>query len=448
MESSSVTTKSSTLLFPLEQKNYSVSEVSKEIQTILETQYKQVRIKGELSGVKLHTSGHLYYTLKDADSTLDGVCWRGSVSKLKAKPRDGLEVVITGKISTFSARSKYLVVAEQMEEFGVGDLQKRFHELKERLEKEGLFREELKKRIPKIPKVIAIITSPTGAVIQDLAHRLKERYTEKVLIWPSLVQGEGSVESVVAAIHGFNMMEVKPDVLIIARGGGSIEDLWTFNEEAVIRAIHSSSIPVISAVGHETDTTLCDLIADLRSPTPSAAGEIVAPKKTDIQLYLQNQFSLFFRIVNSKISSLNQKIESMKLINAMKSQQQKILKLDDLSSRMDQNLRLMFHVKHQIIFNKNFSLMGLTLKIQNMKKNLDFSTVRLEQLFEDQFRKKKDFLSGRSQMLEAYSFKKTLERGFALIRSEEDVVISSTKDFSKSSTVKIMFKDGEIKIHP
>ena len=322
MSNTALSTSTSTLLFPLEQKDYSVSEISKEIQNVLETKYKQVRIKGELSGVKLHTSGHLYYTIKDADSTLDGVCWRGSVSKLKIQPKDGLEVVIIGKISTFSARSKYLVVAEQIEEAGVGVLQRKFHELKEKLEQEGLFSQEHKKKIPKLPKTIGIITSPTGAVIQDLIHRLKERYTEKVFIWPTLVQGEGSVDQIVKAIEGFHLIDDKPDVIIIARGGGSIEDLWSFNEEAVVRAVHKSSIPIISAVGHETDTTLCDLVADLRSPTPSAAGEVVASKKSDIQIYLQNKFTLALQIMNARLENVEQKLTSARIQNPLKSQQQ------------------------------------------------------------------------------------------------------------------------------
>lgn len=448
MEDTITTTQIAPLLFPIEPSEYSVSQISKEIQNMLEGQYKQVRIKGELSGVKLHTSGHLYYIVKDADSTLDGVCWRGSVSKLKVKPQDGLEVVITGKISTFAARSKYLIVAEQMEEAGVGVLQRKFLELKEKLEKEGLFNEAHKKKIPKLPKFIGIITSPTGAVIQDLAHRLKERYTQKVCIWPTLVQGDGSVEQIVAAINGFNAMENKPDVIIIARGGGSIEDLWSFNEEAVIRAVYNSNIPIISAVGHETDTTLCDFVADIRCPTPSAAGEIVASKKTDIQVYLQNRSAMALRIVASKIENLTHKTDSLKVHDPIKSQQQKILKLDDYSLRLVRNLELMFHVKHQIIFNKTLSPNNLILKVENSKKTLDFYDLRLKQFFKQYFDQKEKIISNCGKMLEAYSFKKTLERGFTLVRSESGNVITSSKDVLNFQSVCVMFEDGEVKVAP
>ncbi len=448
MENTTTTTKIAPLLFQTESVEYSVSQISKEIQNMLEGQYKKVRIKGELSGVKLHTSGHLYYIVKDADSTLDGVCWRGSVSKLKVKPEDGLEVVITGKISTFAARSKYLIIAEQIEESGVGVLQRKFLELKERLEKEGFFDQKHKKTIPKLPGFIGIITSPTGAVIQDLAHRLKERYTQKVLLWPTLVQGDGSVDQIVSAINGFNAMENKPDVIIIARGGGSIEDLWSFNEEAVIKAIYNSAVPVISAVGHETDTTLCDFVADIRCPTPSAAGEIVASKKTDIHLYLQNRSAMALRIVASKIDNLTHKTESLRVHDPIKAQQQKVLKLDDCSVRLIRNLELMFHVKHQIIFNKTLSSNNLVLKLESLKKALDFYGLRFDQFLKQYFDRKEKLISGCGQMLEAYSFKKTLDRGFTLVRTESGNVITSSKDVLNFQSVCVMFKDGEAKVSP
>ena len=448
MSNTILSTSTSAILFPIEQKDYSVSDISKEIQTILETKYKQIRIKGELSGVKLHTSGHLYYTIKDVDSTLDGVCWRGSVSRLKIQPKDGLEVIITGKISTFAARSKYLVVAEQIEESGVGLLQRKFHELKEKLEKEGLFSQDHKKHIPKLPQTIGIITSPTGAVIQDLIHRLKERYTEKVFIWPTLVQGDGSIEQIITAIEGFNSMTPKPDVIIIARGGGSIEDLWSFNEEAVVRAVYKSSIPIISAVGHETDTTLCDLVADLRSPTPSAAGEIVASKKSDVQIYLQNKFVLALQIINSRLENAEQRLNNNRIINPLKSKQQKILKLDDLSLRLNQNLKLMFHVKQQIIFNKTLSPNNIILKVERLDKDLTFYSLRLAQIFKTFLDTQEIIITNLGQMLEAYSFKKTLERGFTLVRSKEGHVITTTKEFLEYNTVRVMFKDGELDITP
>lgn len=246
-----------------------------------------MRVRGEISGFKRAASGHVYLTLKDENARLDGVMWRGTAGRLNFQPEDGLEVVATGKLTTYPGRSNYQIVIERMEVAGEGALLALLARNKARFEAEGLFAAERKRRLPFLPRVIGVVTSPTGAVIRDILHRLADRFPSHVVVWPVLVQGQGAAEQVAAAVRGFSALEPggavpRPDLVIVARGGGSIEDLWAFNEEAVVRAIAASTIPVISAVGHETDTTLADFAADLRAPTPTAAAEIAVPVREEL----------------------------------------------------------------------------------------------------------------------------------------------------------------------
>ncbi len=246
-----------------------------------------MRVRGEISGLKRAASGHVYLTLKDENARLDGVMWRGTAQRLGFQPEDGLEVVATGKLTTYPGRSNYQIVIERMEVAGEGALLALLARNKARFEAEGLFAPEKKRRLPFLPRVIGVVTSPTGAVIRDILHRLADRFPSHVVVWPVLVQGQGAAEQVAAAVRGFSDLPAggavpRPDLVIVARGGGSIEDLWAFNEEAVVRAIAGSTIPVISAVGHETDTTLADFAADLRAPTPTAAAEIAVPVREDL----------------------------------------------------------------------------------------------------------------------------------------------------------------------
>jgi len=267
---------------------YTVSELSMALKRRIEESFSYVRVRGEISGFKRHSSGHCYLALKDADAVLDAVCWRGTALRLTLKPEDGMEVVCTGRLTTFPGRSKYQLVLDTMELAGVGALLKLLEERKQRLAAEGLFAEARKRKLPFLPAVIGVVTSPTGAVIRDILHRLAERFPRHVLIWPVAVQGDGAAAQVAAAIAGFNGIVAggavpRPDLLIVARGGGSLEDLMPFNEEIVVRAAAASSIPLISAVGHETDTTLIDLASDRRAPTPSAAAEIAVPVRLDLR---------------------------------------------------------------------------------------------------------------------------------------------------------------------
>ena len=269
----------------------SVSEISAALKRTVEDTFGFVRVRGELSGVKRAASGHMYLSLKDENARLDAVMWRGTAGRLNFQPEDGLEVIATGKLTTYPGRSNYQLVIERMEVAGEGALLALLARTKARLEAEGLFAPERKKSLPYLPRVIGVVTSPTGAVIRDILHRLADRFPVHVLVWPVLVQGQGAAEQVAAAVRGFSNLPEggavpRPDLVIVARGGGSIEDLWAFNEEAVVRAIAECSIPTISAVGHETDTTLADYAADRRAPTPTAAAELAVPVRSDLAIQL------------------------------------------------------------------------------------------------------------------------------------------------------------------
>ncbi len=267
---------------------YSVSELAFALKRTLEDAYGFVRLRGELSKVTHHASGHVYLTLKDDKAAIDGVVWKGSVRGLSVRPEQGLEVIVTGRVTTFPAGSRYQIVIETMEAAGVGALLAQLERLKQKLAAEGLFAAERKQRLPAMPATIGVITSPTGAVIRDILHRIRDRWPCRVVVWPVVVQGDAAAGQVAAAIRGFNAMEPggavpRPDILIVARGGGSVEDLWAFNDEALARAVAEGTIPLISAVGHETDTTLIDFVSDRRAPTPTAAAEMATPVLAELK---------------------------------------------------------------------------------------------------------------------------------------------------------------------
>ena len=258
---------------------FTVSELSGALKRTVEGAFGHVRVRGEISGWKRHASGHCYMTLKDADACMDAVLWRGQAASLAFRPEDGAEVIASGKLTTYPGRSKYQLVVDRLELAGEGALMALLDKRRRALAAEGLFDAERKRPLPFLPRTIGIVTSPTGAVIRDILHRLADRCPTRVIVWPVPVQGEGAAAKVAAAIEGFGALTGadRPDLLIVARGGGSIEDLWAFNEEEVVRAAASSPIPLISAVGHETDTTLIDHAADRRAPTPTAAAEMAVP---------------------------------------------------------------------------------------------------------------------------------------------------------------------------
>ncbi|MBL1240771.1 MAG: exodeoxyribonuclease VII large subunit, partial [OCS116 cluster bacterium] len=278
----------------------SVSEISQSLKRMVEDNFSYVRIRGEISGYRgPHSSGHAYFSLKDDKARMDAVVWRGVFAKLRFKPEEGMEVIAIGKLSTFPGSSRYQIIIERLEPAGVGALMAMLEARKKKLAAEGLFDTDRKKPLPFLPKVIGVITSPTGAVIRDIMHRINDRFPCHVIIWPARVQGETCAAEVSAAIDGFNALSddtsqnpanmPKPDLIIVARGGGSLEDLWGFNEEIVVRATTNSAIPLISAIGHETDTTLIDFASDRRAPTPTGAAEMAVPIKRELVLMMDDR---------------------------------------------------------------------------------------------------------------------------------------------------------------
>jgi exodeoxyribonuclease VII large subunit len=293
---------------------YSVSELAFALKRTLEDSYGFVRLRGEISKVTRHASGHCYLSLKDEKACIDGVVWKGQVRGLACQPEQGLEVIVTGRITTYPASSKYQIVIESMEPAGVGALLAQLERLKARLKSEGLFEVARKRPLPFMPRVIGVVTSPTGAVIRDILHRIRDRWPCHVVVWPVVVQGEAASAQVIAAIRGFNAIAAghpvaRPDVIIVARGGGSVEDLWAFNDEALARAVADSAIPLISAVGHETDTTLIDFVSDRRAPTPTAAAEMATPVLVDLRGAVEDYARRLGRCGDRMVESPTQRLD-------------------------------------------------------------------------------------------------------------------------------------------
>ena len=450
---------------------YSVAEISAELKRVVEGNFGWVRIRGEVSGYTKAASGHLYFSLKDQNAVIDSVCWRGTVSNLNLVPEDGMEIIVSGNLTIYPGRSRYQIIVQALELAGEGALLKLLEERKKKFLNEGLFDQALKKDLPFIPSVIGVVTSPTGAVIKDILHRLSDRLPTNVIIWPALVQGEGAAEQISLAIDGFNKINPegsinKPDLIIIARGGGSLEDLWAFNEETVVRSAARSNIPIISAIGHETDTTLIDLVADKRAPTPTAAAEMAVPVRSDLLEGLDNYKlrlrSSITRTVESHFTHLSGLVRG--LPDARSVLNFSIQLIDDRSAELNRGLRRLVsnsyqetqairirHPKQIIVFkreqlrerimrgfsrkpssliidiNKKFELLGL-----RMGKSIDF---------ESKARQKN--LDKGSRLLESFSYKSVLERGFVVVRDSKFKPISSVKVLDIGKEVRLEFKDGE-----
>ncbi len=320
----------------------SISEISAQLKRSIEERFGYVKLRGELSGVKRAASGHLYASLKDENARIDGVMWKGNAARLAFRPEDGVEVIATGKLTIYPGRSNYQIVIDRMEIAGEGALLALLEKLKARLAGEGLFDEIRKRPLPYLPRVIGVVTSPTGAVIRDILHRLADRFPSRVIVWPVLVQGNGAADQVAAAVQGFSDMEGadRPDLVIVARGGGSVEDLWSFNEEAVVRAIAACTIPIISAVGHETDTTLADYAADRRAPTPTAAAEMAVPVRADLTLQLGDLGQRARRAAQAQLERNGERLEARaRLLPKPESlYDRQAQRLDDAAERLKRGL--------------------------------------------------------------------------------------------------------------
>jgi exodeoxyribonuclease VII large subunit len=426
-------------------KEYSVSGISQLIKTNLETNFNAIRVKGEISGLKIAPSGHIYFSLKDSAAVLSAICWRGVAAKLVIKLTEGMEVVCLGSITSYPMQGKYQLIATSIEVSGSGALMEMLLKKKEQFLREGLFAQERKKKIPFLPKKIGIVTSFTGAVIRDILHRLNDRMPMHVLVWGTLVQGEQAAAQIAAAINGFNEMLDKVDVIIVARGGGSIEDLWAFNEEIVIRATANSNIPLISAVGHETDITLIDYASDLRAPTPTAAAEMAVPVRSHLLLALAEQGkrleSITINYINFKESYLKALASGLPKANNLLTD--KLQRLDNISMRF-------ISVMRNFLTRKQHALALAKIKhpgqiILYYQRNLNNLSAWQNKAIHQMLNTKELKLSHLDALLASCDYKKILNRGFAIMKSKTQI-ITSIKQIQESTPYAIELSDGALDV--
>ncbi len=477
------------------QPEFTVGEISLALKRTLEHAFGHVRVRGEISGFRRHTSGHLYFSLKDADAVLDAVCWRGTAAHLSIRPEDGIEVVCSGRITTYPGRSRYQIVVESIDFAGEGALLKLLEERRRRLAAEGLFAAEAKKALPYLPEVIGVVTSPTGAVIRDILHRLADRFPRRVILWPVAVQGEGAAEQVAGAIRGFNAIApggavARPDLLIVARGGGSLEDLWPFNEEVVVRAAATSEIPLVSAIGHETDTTLIDFAADRRAPTPTAAAEMAVPVRAELLSRVLDVSRRAAAATSRLVGERQVRVEGLSrglpdphsLLDVL------LQKLDDESDRLGKAMAAMVemragraeqlaarlrHPREQLAACRHgaadalhrlraaykdfltkeqafFVAAGASLRPQPLRDRLarerELSSGIGERLGSATMRRLDDAeqaLKGAAALLEGFSYQRVLERGFVLVRDTRHRPVTSVAATRPGLEVELRFHDGE-----
>jgi exodeoxyribonuclease VII large subunit len=432
---------------------YSVSEISRILKAVVEDNFDHVRVRGELSGFKYAPSGHAYFNLKDHTAVLRAVCWKGVASILNFKLEDGLEVVVSGKISIYEGQSTYQVIAQKIELAGVGALLALLEKRKALLAAEGLFDANRKRPIPFLPKTIGVVTSPTGAVIRDILHRISARMGVHVLIWPVLVQGTDAASQIASAIQGFNNLPnsiTKPDIIIVARGGGSIEDLWAFNEEIVVRAAANSTIPLISAVGHETDTTLIDYASDKRAPTPTAAAEMATPVKTDLMAGLQTQGHRLLNALPNTTNNSENKLNKIStgLINFSQKLTDLAFHLKTISHKLEQNL-LKFTSYKSERFERTagrLSPLLILISIRVYESRLIPLTGMMVNNTVNLLVTANQKVSSLGRLLDSFNYKNVLKRGFTLAKDTSGKIISS-KELAKSlGNFALEFSDGVLKV--
>lgn len=429
---------------------FSVSEITGKIKNLLENNIGIVKIKGEISGLKIAASGHGYFSLKDQNAILATTCWRHNLAKIQFKLEEGLEVIVTGKITAYAGQSKYQISADFIEPAGAGAFMKILKERQAKLETEGLFAAEHKQKLPFFPKKIGIITSITGAVIKDIIHRISDRCPANLVIWPVAVQGETSASEIANAIDGFNKLptDQKPDLLIVARGGGSIEDLWSFNEEIVVRATYNSAIPIISAVGHETDYTLIDLASDMRAPTPTAAAEFAVPVISDLKYTLQTQQRNFtskltnlLKYYTERLSSTNRMLNQIS--NHINSHEQRV---DELSFRLIGALP-------NLLKNKQSALQYFPITRLRPIKILKYKYLQYKHYGENLINKKDSLLSApehrlhlSQSLLASLDYANVLKRGYAMIKNADGTFLSSISEAKQAPNITLKMQDGELLI--
>ena len=433
-----------------------VGELAQALKRHVEQGFGVVRVRGEITGFKRAASGHLYFSLKDADACLDSVCWRMAAGRLAFDPLDGVDVVATGRLTTYPDRSKYQLVVERLELAGEGALLKLIEERRRRLAAEGLFDAARKKPIPFLPEVIGVVTSPTGAVIRDILHRLADRFPRRVLLWPVLVQGPDAAEQIAAAIDGFNRLVpgrqvaggpvARPDLLIVARGGGSLEDLWAFNEEVVVRAVAASVIPVISAVGHETDTTLIDFAADVRAPTPTAAAEMAVPVRIELASRLLTLGSRLTGCMNRTIDDRQRRLRTAALglpkpqsLLAVARQ-----RLDDWGERQTNSLAVGLVRRRQRLLHASARLASPAPRIGHERSRLTAEARALDSALRASVDVKRNRLRHAAALLASFSYEKVLERGFAIVQDPAGHLVTSVKALRGGMRLSVRLSDGKV----
>lgn len=484
---------------------FTVSELSSALKRTVEDTYGHVRVRGEISGFRgPHSSGHCYFALKDESAKIEAVIWKFAHARMRFKPQEGLEVIATGKLTTYPGSSKYQIVIEAIEPAGVGALMALMEERKRKLAAEGLFDEARKQLLPWLPEVIGVVTSPTGAVIRDILHRLEDRFPRRVLVWPVRVQGEGSAEQIAAAIRGFNALPEggripRPDLLIVARGGGSLEDLWSFNEEIVVRAAAESMIPLISAVGHETDITLIDFAADKRAPTPTAAAEMAVPVRAElfveVSALARRTMLCWQRAQEARRSELRAAVRALPAASELLAIPRQ--RLDGAASSLPRGLKANTHAHFRRFAQSSAKLtLGiLHAQISHAAQRLTINSERLTHGARSLVHRRRDRFSGlevrlkasklsnaqaqrnaiardreraqrlaerarraltimvqrlearvahSNQLLAALSYRSVLARGFALVRDEQGHAVRAAGSVGPGDYLSIEFADGRV----
>lgn len=455
---------------------FSVTELSGAIKRVIEGEFSHVRIKGEVGRVSRPRSGHIYLDLKDDKSVINGVIWKGVAGRLQTQPEEGMEVVATGRVTTFGGQSKYQIVIEDIKPAGMGALMALLEKRKTMLSAEGLFEETRKRPLPYLPEVIGVVTSPSGAVIRDILHRLRDRFPRKVLIWPVAVQGAKCAPEVVRAIEGFNALKVggampRPDLLIVARGGGSVEDLWGFNEEIVARAAADSQIPLISAVGHETDTTLIDFVSDKRAPTPTAAAELAVPVRIELMAWLDQQSA---RMTASLSGGLQRRSQRLRDLSRALPRLETLLdgprqRLDTTGARLGPALMsgvqrrkvrlseaaggLRPAAMQRMIGNEHRRLDALSARmgpalercvsIDQRRQAVAAMAQRVADAGQQRVNAARNKIEAMDRLRLTLGYEATLSRGYAVVRGDDDVV-TTKKAAGKAQELEIQFADGRI----
>ena len=429
---------------------FTVTEISLIIKQYIENSFQNIEIKGEVSGIKIASSGHIYFSLKDENAVLNAICWRYVAAKLPIQLEDGMEIICEGSISTYPGRSNYQIIIKNIRLAGEGILLAKLEEIRKKMTIEGIFDDKYKKILPKIPQKIAVITSLQGAVIRDIIHRLKDRFPIETLVWDVIVQGNEAAGYIVEAIEGLNNLPKNispPDIIIVARGGGSIEDLWPFNEEIVVRAVFNSAIPVISAIGHESDTTLIDLVADKRAPTPTAAAELITPDKSQIIDKLSKVKITLNNILPNLINYKETLLKSLLTNLASTTGYLEYLKnkLNNFNLLLDTRFHSLYKTYEWKLTSSKLSSVNLHRLIIINQDKLNNFLWKIHELYKNKLQKLSDNLKLTKKLLISYNHKNILKRGFTLIRNNKNnKLIKSFSEFEKDKSIKIELYDGII----